>query len=114
MATATAVLRITVSAIVFAIQGAHRAFSSVDSPQTGWVRDEAGPHNLANYSEIVVSIRKGRRQVASLPAIGGADGKLQFTVTAQVMKQRRLYQSVYELVALADGRVVYLGVLEAV
>lgn len=97
----------------YIIRGTHRAYMGVDSPQTAWIRDEAGAHDLTAYDAITVDIKGPSRDRPSLTvdATGTAGGKLQFTVPADGAR-KRLYPGTFNLFAKADGLVIYTGLLE--
>lgn len=98
---------------VYVVRGTHRAYMGTDSPQTAWIRDEGGRHDLTQYEEIVVEVKSmGRdRPNLTLTATGSAEGELEFTVTADGAR-KRLWPGVFNLFAKADGKVIYTGLLE--
>ena len=97
----------------YVIRGTHRAYMGVDSPQTAWIRDEAGAHDLTAYDAITVEIKGPSRDRPNLTvdATGTAGGKLQFTIPADGAR-KRLYPGTFNLFAKADGLVIYTGLLE--
>ena len=99
----------------YIIQGTHRAYMGADSPQVAWIRDESGRHDLTQYDDIHVEIKRDTRDRPELavPATGTAEGKLEFTITAEGAK-RRLRAGPYTLFAISDGQVIYTGLLEVV
>ena len=94
------------------IQGTHRAYMGSDSPQAAWIRDEAGPVDLSGL-DVTVEVRRGAKRRMTVPGSGDDAGRLEFTITAESAK-RRLRPGPYTLQAIADGRVIYTGVLEVV
>lgn len=94
------------------IQGTHRAYSGSDTPQAAWVRDDAGRADLSGAESITVDILRGDNTLLTIPATGDEDGRVDFTITAENIRQRLSLLGGFRLYVRADGRVIYTGLLD--
>lgn len=99
----------------YVIRKTHRAYMGSDTTLAAWVRDELGRHDLTQYGDIRVEIKRDTRGRAELtvPASGTQDGKLEFTITADGARTR-LRPGIFGLQVVADGSVIQIGYLEVV
>lgn len=97
--------------MTYVIRGTHRAYMDSDSPQTAWVRDEAGKLDMSEVEALTVEIKSEGRELPrlTLDATSPEAGQLSFTVPAN---SPRLWPGTFSLFAKADGEVVYTGLLE--
>lgn len=99
----------------YIIRKTHRAYMGANTHLSAWVRDEAGRHDLTQYGSISVEIKRDTRDKPELtvPATGTAEGRLEFTITADGAR-KRLRPGIFNLQVVADGSVIQLGHLEII
>lgn len=71
---------------VFVVGNYLRAYWGVDTPQTIWVRKETGPVDLT-HDTLTVRLAWPWGRWSDVPAQGFADGRVDFTVTQQMLWQ---------------------------
>ena len=91
----------------------YTASTSSDTDLETWIRDEAGQVDLSGVAlEVLVRPYSGRCPAATLGATGDAEGRVQWSVTAD--QARRLGAGLYRVVIRrADrGELLHRGTLE--
>lgn len=98
----------------YVIKGTHRAYVGVDSPQAAWVRTESGKLDLSGVTALQAVIKRGASDVLSVDATSPEAGKVSFTITGEQSRHSLSWSNSYTLHVIADGRVIYTGILEVI
>ena len=96
----------------YVIRGTHRAYSGGDTPQVAWIRTETGRMDLSGAESVTVDILRGDNKLLTIPATGDEDGRVDFTITAENIRQKLSLLGGFRLYVRADGRVIYAGLLD--
>lgn len=94
-------------------QTSYQAIRGADVECQCWLRDEAGPVSLSEFSLEIQAVAYGRRHIqATWPATGDNQGRVQFTVPNGHKLNGGLYQ--LRIRVEPSGELVSLGLLEIV